>query len=125
MTKKDYEKTDVSFDTAVSIIRIIYYVAEVIIILVVLAAALNFRENGALVALVTGIVLGLAVHVAYCFNIGLFELIKNVRQVRNEIIASREYGASSSKTAATPSNTGWNTPTSSPRYNPKTHEYES
>lgn len=121
MTKKDYEKTDANFETAVSVIRIIYYVVEVIIVMGIIGSACNRSFP----VVVFGVILGLVVHVIYCFNIGLFELIKNVREVRDEIITSRECGASSSKTAAAPSNSGWNTPTSSPRYNPKTHEYES
>ena len=101
----NYAKTDFNFSTAKSVIGGVYCILMVLIVLGALGGLLLMvQRDGAsagLTTIVSCIVSGMILHVAYSFLIGFFELIKHAREIRNELAALRaKSGASTPEPVA-------------------------
>ena len=90
--KNGYEKTDFNFATARSVIRVVYLIIMALIVISVVVSVVDLvigRPHVGFAMLLPCVVLGLLLHVGYSFLIGFFELIKHVREVRNELVELR------------------------------------
>ena len=121
----NYAKTDFNFSTAKSVIGSVYCILMVLIVLGALGGLLLLMQSGGasvgMTTIVSCIVSGMILHVAYSFLIGFFELIKHAREIRNELAALRaKSGASTPEpvAAAQPAASAGAT-----RYDSATHQY--
>lgn len=128
--KNKYQATDYDFGNTVAILRIIYIAAIVIIIVTIVASMFGagfvaLRDHalgflGMIQILFSGLAALVINYLWYSFAIVLFEIVKNLRQTRDEIMALRKVSFVNS--AATQVNAE-KQPSGSLRYDPNTHEY--
>ena len=121
----NYAKTDFDFSTAKGVIGGVYCILMVLIVLGALGGLLLLvQRDGAsagLTTIVSCIVSGMILHVAYSFLIGFFELIKHAREIRNELAALRaKSGASMPEPVAMPHPAA---SAGATRYDSATHQY--
>ena len=121
----NYAKTDFNFSTAKSVIGGVYFILMALIVLGAIGGMMLMMQGGGagvgLTTIVSCIVSGMILHVAYSFLIGFFELIKHAREIRNEVAALRaKSGASTPEpiAAAQPVTSAGTT-----RYDSAKHQY--
>lgn len=120
---KRYLETDIDFSMARSVIRGVYFTLETISLVGgLIACCLVIPGWGKVVAILCGLMNMLFVHLFYCFAIGFFELIKNVRQVRDELAQTHQRTMASSDNPVEHWLSG-STPSSKTRYDAATHQY--
>lgn len=125
MGKNRYQATDYDFGNTVTILKIVYIISIILIVgYMVWGVIATSREREAFSLFILIILAGLAALVInylwYSFAIVLFEIVKNLRQTRDEIMALRK--VSTVNSAATQVNAE-KQPSGSLRYDPNTHEY--
>ena len=121
----NYAKTYFNFSTAKSVIGGVYFILMALIVLGAIGGMMLMMQGGGagvgLTTIVSCLVSGMILHVAYSFLIGFFELIKHAREIRNELAALRaKSGATTPEpvAAAQPAaNVG------ATRYDSATHQY--
>lgn len=122
--KNKYQATDYDFSNTVAILGIIYIIAICLIVISMVIGAVAALSNNNSPALILGLSSGLIALVInylwYSFSVVLFEIVKNLRQTRDEIMALRK--GSTVNSAATQVNAE-KQPSGSLRYDPNTHEY--
>ena len=121
----NYAKTDFNFSTAKSVIGGVYFILMALIVLGAIGGMMLMMQGGGagvgLMTIVSCIVSGMILHVAYSFLIGFFELIKHAREIRNELAAFRaKSGASTPEPVATAQSA---TSAGTTRYDSATHQY--
>ena len=121
----NYAKTDFNFSTAKSVIGGVYFILMALIVLGAIGGMMLMMQGGGagvgLTTIVSCIVSGMILHVAYSFLIGFFELIKHAREIRNELAALRaKSGASTPEPVATAQPVAGAGTT---RYDSATHQY--
>ena len=121
----NYAKTDFNFSTAKSVIGGVYFILMALIVLGALGGVMLMMQGGGagvgLTTIVSCIVSGMILHVAYSFLIGFFELIKHAREIRNELAALRaKSGASTPEPVATAQPVA---SAGTTRYDSATHQY--
>lgn len=119
-----YHATDYNFDGTLSILSAVYWVVIILTVtggLISCVASASEGHPGMVFAtILTGVMILIANHLWYSFARVLFEIVKNLRQTRDEIMALRN----SSARVPDASRSGGAEDTSSPlRYDPETHEY--
>ena len=119
-----YHATDYNFDGTLSILSAVYWVVKILTVAGVLIGCIVFANGNqpgmVFATILCGVVVLIANHLWYSFARVLFEIVKNLRQTRDEIMALRN----SSARVPDASRSGGAEDTSSPlRYDPETHEY--
>ena len=119
-----YHATDYNFDGTLSILSAVYWVGNILTVAVAMVSFVAFASEGhppmMFATILTGVMVLIANHLWYSFARVLFEIVKNLRQTRDEIMALRN----SSARVPDASRSGGAEDTSSPlRYDPETHEY--
>lgn len=119
----EYEKTDFNFSRAKSVLRGVYIATQAVAILQLVGLTITaVHERGVAVAMPFVLMLVLApflIHLSYSFMIGFFEIIRHLREIRNELVSARTKTSAASQTFGQlppPNN-------SSLRYDSATHQY--
>lgn len=119
-----YHSTDYNFDGTLSILSAVYWLGIVLTVVVVMIGCVVFANGNqpgmVFATILYGVVALIANHLWYSFARVLFEIVKNLRQTRDEIMALRN---SSVRVPDTPRSEGEGNTSSPLRYDPETHEY--
>ena len=119
-----YHSTDYNFDGALSILSAVYWLCIVLTVVVVMIGCVVFANGNqpgmVFATILCGVVVLIVIHFWYSFARVLFEIVKNLRQTRDEIMALRN---SSVRVPDTPRSGGEGNTSSPLRYDPETHEY--
>ena len=119
----EYEKADIDFSRAKSVLRGVYLATQAIAILQIIGLTITaVHERGVAVAMPFVLMLVLApflIHLSYSFMIGFFEIIRHLREIRNEMASARKRAGISSQTFGQPPQSD----NSSLRYDSATHQY--
>lgn len=119
----EYEKADIDFSRAKSVLRGVYLATQAIAILQLVGLTITaIHESGVAVAMPFVFMLVLApflIHLSYSFMIGFFEIIRHLREIRNEMASARKRAGISLQTfGQSPQSDN-----SSLRYDSATHQY--
>lgn len=119
----EYAKSDIDFSRARSVLRGVYIAVQIILILSLFGMTITaIHENG--LAMSMSVVLMLVImpflaHLIYSFYVGFFEIVRHLREIRDELVASR---TRTGAIAQTPPQ-AVQTDAAPLRYDAKTHQY--
>ena len=116
----EYAKSDFDFSRAKSVLRGAYLLALIILVLALLSPAIaEVRGGEGMSAVLMLIFMPFLFHVGYSFMVGFFEIVRHLREIRNELVALRLKAVLTQQPPVQPSQAG----ASSLRYDSATHQY--